>query len=60
LSRRKLRRIDLKARPPVTALGPDYIRPPGGLGGFQLLPFPLRARVAAAVPCSEERECRRA
>jgi hypothetical protein len=27
LARRKLRRIDLEAWPPVAALGPDYIRP---------------------------------
>jgi hypothetical protein len=39
LGRRKLHRKDLEARPPVAALGPDYIRSPRGPGAFTCFHF---------------------
>jgi hypothetical protein len=39
LGRRKLRRIALEARPPVAALGPDYIRPPCSPGASTCFHF---------------------
>jgi hypothetical protein len=53
LGRRKLRRIDLKAWPLVTALGRNYIKPTRGPGGLHLLPFPHRARVASTTLCTK-------
>jgi hypothetical protein len=44
LGRRNSRQIDLEVDPPVAVLDPDYIRPPRGLKGLHLLPFPLKAR----------------
>jgi hypothetical protein len=39
LGHHKLHRIDLEARPPVAALGPDYIRPTRGPGASTCFHF---------------------
>jgi hypothetical protein len=53
LSCRKLHRIDLKARPTVAVLGPDYIRPPRDPGASTC--FHFRLELGLPPPCRAQK-----